>query len=356
MSNLFSSVQFGRLTLANRMAMAPMTRNRAPDTIPTDLMAIYYGQRADAGLIITEGAQISPLAVGYPATPGIHSDEQIEAWKKVTNAVHARGGRIFVQLWHCGRISHPDFHNGDLPVAPSAIPPAGKAVTYEGLKPFVTPRALDLSELPAIVGQYRQAAVNAEAAGFDGVEIHSANGYLLDQFIRDGSNRRSDAYGGSVENRGRLLMEVVEAVGGAIGFDRVGVRLSPINGFNDMNDSNPAATFSHIAGALNTLSPLYLHVVEVSMSGEPAGQCDMARIRKAFDGLYIANGGYDKARGNAAIASGRADLVSFGVPFLANPDLPARFRLDAKLNTPDQSTFYGGNEKGYTDYPAMAAA
>ncbi|MCF6211062.1 MAG: alkene reductase [Gammaproteobacteria bacterium] len=353
MTGLFSPLNIGSLTLPNRVVMAPLTRNRAPDTVATDLLATYYQQRASAGLIITEGAQISPQGVGYPATPGIHSEAQVEGWRKTTSAVHSAGGRIYIQLWHVGRVSHPDFHHGELPVAPSAIAPAGQAFTDEGLKPFVTPRALACDELPGIVTLYRQAALNAMQAGFDGVEIHAANGYLLDQFLRDGSNRRDDDYGGSLENRSRLLLEVTTAVCKAIGSDKVGVRISPVNEFNDMRDSDPQTTFNHVATSLSSLNLAYLHVVEVNMAGESSAACDMRQILDRFAGTYIANGGYDKAHANTAIADGRADAVSFGVPFIANPDLVARFHLDAPLNNADPDTFYGGNEKGYTDYPFL---
>jgi len=333
--------------------MAPMTRNRAADNIPTALMAEYYSQRATAGLIITEGAQISEQAVGYPATPGIYSDAHIEGWKRITTAVHVAGGRIFIQLWHCGRISHPDYHSGELPVAPSAIKAAGQAFTYTGLKDFVMPRALDMDEIPMIIEQYRHAAACAMLAGFDGVEIHSANGYLLDQFLRDGTNKRTDAYGGSIENRARLLLEVTEAVVGEVGADKVGIRISPVNAFNDIHDSNPQALFNHVAAALSALKPIYLHVVEITMAGDVDKAVDMREIHQCFDGIYIANGGYDKQRGHAAIADGIADLVAFGVPFIANPNLPARFKQDADLNQADQASFYGGDEHGYTDYPSL---
>ncbi|MDX8404645.1 MAG: alkene reductase [Mariprofundus sp.] len=355
-NNLFSAITMGTLVLPNRMAMAPMTRNRAPGGTPTALMAEYYSQRASAGFIITEGAQISDQAIGYPATPGIHSDDHVTGWKAVTEAVHAKGGHIFVQLWHCGRISHPDYHNGTLPVGPSAIRPAGQAFTYEGLKDFVMPRALESSEIPAIIEAYRHAATQALAAGFDGVEIHAANGYLIDQFLRDGSNSRNDSYGGSIENRTRLLLEITRAVCNAIGADKVGVRISPVNAFNDMHDSDPQALFNHVATALSALKPAYLHVVEVSMTGEADHSVDMQQIRRHFNGLYIANGGYDKMRGNAAVASGSADMVAYGIPYLANPDLPERFQQDAALNAPDQSTFYGGDAHGYTDYPLLQTA
>jgi len=356
MTDLFSKIQLGDLTLSNRIVMAPMTRNRAPQTIPTPLMAEYYAQRVSAGLIITEASQISPQGVGYPATPGIHTEEQVKAWKQITRAVHDKSGRIFLQLWHVGRISHPDYHGGEPPVAPSSIKPAGQAFTYEGLKDFVTPRALETGEISGIVDQYRHAASRAREAGFDGVEIHAANGYLIDQFLRDGTNRRTDAYGGSLENRTRFLMEVTGAVVDVWGADRVGIRLSPSGAFNDMHDSDPQTTFNHAAASLSTLHPAYLHVVEVTMTNETSTACDMRQIRDRFNGLYIANGGYDKARGNAAIAGGAADLVAFGVPFLANPDLPTRFKQDAPLNEPDESTFYGGDEHGYTDYPTLEPA
>jgi len=344
----------GSLTLPSRIVMAPMTRNRAPESIiPTALMAEYYRQRASAALIITEGAQVSEQAVGYPATPGIHNNAQVKGWQIVVNAVHARGGLIFAQLWHCGRISHPDYHGGKSPVAPSAIKPVGQAFTYEGLKDFVMPRALETDEIPGIAEQYRNSAACAMQAGFDGVEIHSANGYLLDQFLRDSTNKRTDAYGGPIENRIRLLKEVTKAVIAEIGADRVGVRISPVNAFNDIHDSDPQALFNRVAAMLGGLGIACLHVVEVTMVGEVDKSVDMTEIRGHFNGIYIANGGYDKARANAAIAGGRADLVSFGVPFLANPDLPERLRLDAPLNEPDESTFYGGDEHGYTDYPVL---
>ena len=353
--DLLSPIALAGRTLNNRMVMAPLTRNRAPGSLANVMMTKYYSQRSSAGLIITEGTQISEQGVGYPATPGIYSPHQIGGWKQVTDAVHAQGSSIFAQLWHCGRISHPSFHNGELPVAPSAIKPAGEAVTYEGMQPFVEPRALLNEEIPGIVEQYRHAAACAKEAGFDGVEIHAANGYLIDQFIRDGSNKRTDQYGGSLENRTRLLLEIVNAVGSEIGFEKVGVRLSPINAFNDMFDSDPQQTFNHVTSSLNGLGLAYLHVVEVSMTGESSEDVDMQQLRDRFAGFYIANGGYDKTRGNQSIAENRADLIAFGVPFLANPDLPERFRTDAALNAPDQATFYGGDEHGYTDYPTLGA-
>jgi N-ethylmaleimide reductase len=354
--DLFSPVKLGTILLKNRMVMAPLTRNRAGEGgVPQALNATYYAQRATAGLIVTEATPISPMAHGYPALPGIYNDAQIAGWKLVTDAVHAKGGKIVLQLWHVGRISHPSLlPNGALPVAPSAIKPAGLAFTYQGLVDYVEPRALDASELLGIVNEYIHATQCALKAGFDGVEIHSANGYLLDQFLRDGSNKRTDNYGGSVENRARLLMEVTQAVVNVAGADKVGVRISPVNPFNDMHDSNPQALFNDVADSLNQFNLAYLHVLEGDVSGT-AINFDFMELRKHFNNAYMANLGYDKVRGNAAIASGHADCIAFGVPFLANPDLVERYRTDASLNTPDQTTFYGGTEKGYTDYPFLKA-
>ncbi|MFA7240070.1 MAG: alkene reductase [Sulfuricellaceae bacterium] len=355
--DLFTPIQLGAVSLTNRIVMAPLTRNRADaDNAPQALNVAYYRQRASAGLIVSEGAQISARAVGYPATPGIYSPAQIAGWKHVTDAVHERSGKIFLQLWHCGRVSHPSLlPGGELPVAPSAIQPSGQAYTYQGLQPFVMPRALETAELPGIVEDYRKAAQNAITAGFDGVEIHAANGYLLDQFLRDGSNQRSDAYGGAPENRCRLLLEVTDAVSGAVGAGRVGVRLSPTNAFNDMSDSAPQQTFDHVATALNHFGLAYLHVMQVNFdAAKPQPDFDFGQLRRCFKGLYIANGGYDKTRANAALAAGAADLVAFGVPFIANPDLVERMIRNAPLNAPDPATFYGGDEKGYTDYPFLA--
>jgi len=356
MSDLFSPLKVGSLELPNRIFMAPMTRNRAPDNIPNAMMAEYYRQRATGGLLITEGSQISEQAVGYPATPGIYSPEQVEGWKQVTGAVHDADGHIFLQLWHCGRVSHPDYHGGEAAVAPSAIRPAGDAFTYEGLKPFETPRELSTAEIAAVIGDYRKGAANAIAAGFDGVEIHGANGYLLDQFLRDGSNRRSDDYGGSLESRARLMLEVVEAVSSEVGAERVGIRLSPLQPFNDMKDSDPEATFSYAVEQLNRFGLAYLHVTEMGSEapGAAGPAFDLGKLRALWQGIYITNAGYDKARGNAAIAEGKADAITFGQSFLANPDLVARLKNDVPLNAPDMNTFYGGDEHGYTDYPAMA--
>jgi len=355
MTDLFSSIELGGNTLSNRMVMAPMTRNRAPEGMPTELMVEYYRQRAGAGLIVTEGAQISEQGIGYPATPGIHTDEQIAGWRHITKAVHDADGHIYCQLWHCGRISHPDYHGGDKPVAPSAIQAAGQAFTYEGLKDFVEPRALEMEEIPGIIEQYRHAAACAVKAGFDGVEIHSANGYLLDQFLRDSTNQRRDMYGGSIENRIRLLREVTEAVAAEIGADRVGVRISPVNAFNDIHDSDPQALFNQVASMLSELGISFLHVVEVTMAGGVDKAVDMVEVRKCFSGLYIANGGYDQTRGHTAIVQRNADLVAYGIPYLANPDLPERFKQGTTLNEADQATFYGGDKRGYTDYPVLTS-
>ncbi len=354
--DLFSPAKLGSITLKNRMVMAPLTRNRAGEGgVPQALNVTYYEQRATAGLIITEATPISDMAHGYPALPGIYTDAQVAGWKKVVDAVHAKGGKIVSQIWHVGRISHPSLlPNGVLPVAPSAIKPAGQAFTYTGLQDFVTPRALDASELPAIVQEYIHATKFALAAGFDGVEIHAANGYLLDEFLRDGSNKRTDNYGGSFENRARLLMEVTKAVVDVAGANKVGIRISPVNPFNDMRDSNPQALFNYVADALNQFNLAYLHVVEGGMGGEEQ-PFDFAALRKHFKGAYMANLAYDKARGNAAIASGHADVVAFGVPFIANPDLVERYQVNAPLNEADGNTFYGGTEKGYTDYPFLKA-
>lgn len=354
-NNLFSPIVLGNLTLANRIIMAPLTRNRAGDgNVPQDMNVEYYRQRAGAGLIISEGSQISATGVGYPATPGIHSQLQIEGWQRVTNAVHAEGGRIFIQLWHTGRISHSSLQPGHkLPVAPSALKAAGQAITYEGMKDFETPHALTLDELPGIVADYATAAKNAKTAGFDGVEIHAANGYLLDQFLRDGTNRREDDYGGDVANRMRLLVEVVEEVIAVWGDHRVGVRLSPENSFNDIRDSRPQQTFNAVAKKLSDYRLAYLHVLEGDMmTGER--HVDYVALRNCFAGPYMANNGYDLDSGNRAIEQNDADMVAFGKLFIANPDLPERFAENLPLNKPDHDTFYGGDEKGYTDYPKYA--
>jgi len=351
-SDIFKPVSIGPFTLKNRFVMAPLTRNRAgAGNVPQPINVEYYRQRAGAGLIISEASQISPMAQGYPGTPGIHSPEQIEGWKTVTDAVHRNNGLIFIQLWHVGRISHRSLLPGQaLPVAPSAIRPKGETFTLNGLVPFETPRALETDEIPGIVEDYARAANHAMAAGFDGVEIHGANGYLLDQFLRDGSNKRTDRYGGSLSNRMRLLREVTEAVTREIGAGKVGVRLSPENTFNDISDSDPQATFNAVADMLGGFGLLYLHVVEGDfVSGEK--KLDYRQLKRRFNGIYMANGGYDLERSVRSLENGDADLFSLGKLFLANPDLVERFRKGASLNEPDQATFYGGGAEGYTDYP-----
>ncbi len=361
MTDLFSPLTLGPLTLPNRMVMAPLTRNRAAGgDVPSDLAVTYYTQRATAGLIISEATQISPQGKGYPNTPGIYSAAQVAGWRKVTDPVHAAGGHIFLQLWHVGRVSHPSTQiDGELPVAPSAIKPSGKIMTTAGEREFVTPRALETSELPGIVADYKTAAQNAKDAGFDGVEIHAANGYLLDQFLRDSTNQRTDEYGGSVENRARLLLEVAAAVIEVWGADRVGTRLSPYSGFNDIHESDPITTFTYVAEKLRGLGLVYLHVIEPVNSDHPMAMPESETkpiapiLHKAFGGAFMVNGGYNKETGTAAVESGDADLICFGVPFIANPDLVKRYQTDAALNTPDQPTFYGGDAHGYTDYPAL---
>lgn len=354
---LLSPYTTGDFTLPNRLVLAPMTRARAlPGNLANPVAGTYYAQRASAGLLVSEATQVSPQGVGYVRTPGIHSAEQVTAWAVVTEAVHAAGGRIFAQLWHVGRISHPDFLRGALPVAPSALPVAGDVFTPEGRKPYVTPRALLTDEIPDIVAQFRHAAANAKAAGFDGVELHGANGYLLDQFLRDSSNVRTDEYGGSIANRARLPLDVVDAVADVWGPRRVGYRVAPSFDMFGMSDSNPSATFGFLARELSKREILYLHVSE-AIAGPRVSSAPRItpELRRAFDGMLIVNGGYDFASGEAAVAAGDADLVAYGVPFLANPDLPERFRLEAPLNAPDASTFYTGEARGYIDYPTLAA-
>ncbi len=360
-SPLFRPFQLGPWPLPHRIVMAPMTRNRAgAGNTPTALMAEYYAQRASAALIVTEATQIVPEGVGYPNTPGIHSEAHVSGWRAVTDAVHGRGGRIFLQLWHVGRISHPALQpGGALPVAPSAIAPEGHAWTRDGSKPYVVPRALDTSEIPELVAAYAAAARRAREAGFDGVEIHGANGYLIDQFLADGVNRRTDAYGGSLENRVRFLYEVTEAVIRAWSADRVGVRLSPRGTFNSISDSNRAQTYGYAVRRLNELAPLYLHLFDPvsAASGADAGMSRLApELRKAFSGPVIVNGGFDSLSASETLDRGEADLVAFGVPFLSNPDLPARLRRGALLNAPQKATFYGGGAPGYTDYPPLPEA
>ena len=355
-SDLFAPTQLGPLRLANRIVMAPLTRSRAGAAdVPSEMAIEYYVQRASAGLIIAEATQVSAQGKGYVYTPGIYSADQVQAWKKITDAVHAAGGKIFLQLWHVGRISHPSLQpDVALPVAPSAIKPEGQAYTEAGFVPLVTPRALATSEMPEIVAQYRNGAENALAAGFDGVEIHAANGYLLDQFLRDKTNQRTDAYGGAIENRARLLMEVTAAIVKVWGGDRVGIRLSPLSTFGDIADSNPQALFSYVVEQLNAYKLVYLHVIEGDTGGsrEPGG-FDPQILRRLFNGAYMANNGYDRQMAIEARRNGTADLVAFGRPYIANPDLVERLRLAAPLNQPDPATMYGGGAGGYIDYPTL---
>jgi N-ethylmaleimide reductase len=355
---LFDSVRLGALSLPHRILMAPLTRCRAnAGNVPGPLNAEYYRQRASAGLIIAEATSVSPYGFGYPSTPGIFTEEQVAGWKLVTDAVHAAGGRIVLQLWHVGRISHAVFQpDGILPVAPSAIAPRGKIFTGTGMADYPTPRALDLSEIPGIVAEYVHGATLARKAGFDGVEIHNANGYLLDQFLRDGTNHRADRYGGSVQNRARLTLEVTEAVVGVWGSDRVGIRLSPGGVFNDMHDSNPLATFGHVLRELARLNLAYAHVTRVTAQDIAHGAREGVgprELRPHYPGTLVSAGGFDLDSGNQALAEGWADAIAFGVPFLANPDLPDRLRQRAPLNTPDENTFYAQGAKGYTDYPTL---
>lgn len=336
--------------------MAPLTRCRSVENnVPNDLMVTYYAQRASAGLIISEATQICNQGIGYPCTPGIDRADQVEAWKKVTQAVHDKGGHIFLQLWHVGRVSHSAYHGGDLPVSASALKMQGEVYTFEGMKAYETPRALEVNEIHELVQTYKQAALNAIEAGFDGVEVHGANGYLLDQFLRDGTNKRADSYGGTIENRSRFLFEVLDAVTGAIGADKTGLRLSPSGTFNDMSDSNPEEDFTYVCQRLSAYKLAYLHVID-ALEGDikhGANVVDLEVLRKAYAGLLITNGAYDKERANTTLDAGTADAVAFGVLFIANPDLAERFEKDAKLNVPDMDTFYTQDAKGYTDYPSL---
>jgi N-ethylmaleimide reductase len=357
--NLFTPVKVGTYELPHRIVMSPLTRSRAGVGLaPTEMNATYYAQRASAALIITEATHVTPQGIGYTSTPGIGTPEQLAGWRQVTNAVHEAGGKIFLQLWHVGRISHPSMQEGNiLPVAPSAIAPEGELLTYEGMKPFIAPRALELDEIPGIIEYFRLGAENALAAGFDGIEIHGANGYLLDQFLEDSTNKRADEYGGSIENRARLLLEVVEAVASVWGAERVGVRLSPGGSFNTMKDSDPAQIFGYVAEKLGEKKIAYLHVIEpADTSGyqvDGAVVSPTKHLKSLFKGTVITAQGYTFETGNEVIARGDADLVAFGKLFLANPDLPARFRLNAPFNEADPATFYGGDEHGYIDYPAL---
>ena len=359
-THLFAPLKLGRYTLSQRVVMAPITRMRAavPGNVPTDLAVEYYSQRASAGgLIISEASQVTPAGQGYPATPGIHSAEQIAGWKKITDAVHVKGGIIFQQLWHVGRVSHSSFQpNGVLPVAPSAITPAGKSFTpsFE-MVPFETPRALEIGEIPGIVEEYREGARNALAAGFDGVELHAANGYLIEQFLHSKTNLRTDAYGGSFENRARLLFEVIAALIEVWGADRVGIRLSPFGVVNDVGEADPIGLYSYVLTRLAPLGIAYVHLIESrdNDGGEVGAPLKINDLRQYWPGTLILAGGFAGASANAAIRSGQGDAVSFGRLFIANPDLPRRLQIGATLNPYNRATFYGGDAAGYTDYPAL---
>lgn len=365
MPDLFSPVSIGPLRARNRIFMAPLTRGRGDEhLVPTDLVVRYYEQRAGAGLIVSEASPISPHAVGFPFTPGMFTPEQVAGWKRVTSAVHAKGGLMFAQLWHMGRLSHPDFQPGGVePVAPSAINPGGQTLTYSGMKPRVTPRALELREIPGIIELYRHAAMNAKAAGFDGVELHGANGYLPDQFLRDGSNQRTDAYGGAIANRARFMLEAADVCIDVWGADRVGVRLSPSGNTQGMRDSNPRETFGYVVRELAARKVGYLHIME-KLIGAPAHEnpdhdIPIRFFRPLYDGTLIANSGFTFERAQETIREGWADAIAFGKLFISNPDLPERFARIAKgeeapLAQADPKTFYTAGERGYIDYPTLA--
>ncbi|MFJ8604998.1 alkene reductase [Streptomyces shenzhenensis] len=361
MSKLFTPVAVGPLTLRNRIVMPPMTRNRAGNGfVPTSEMALYYTQRASAGLQIAEGATVGPHAIGYPRTPGIHTAAQVEGWRRVTEAVHAQGGTMFLQLWHVGRVSHPHTQpNGERPVAPSEIPvTSAKIFTDRGLQEFVTPRALETDEIADVVNEYAAAARNAQLAGFDGVEVHAANGYLIEQFLNDGVNQRTDAYGGSIANRSRFLWEVLDAVTGVWGSNQVGVRLSPSATWMDAIDSDKRSLFTHVVQELAKRHLAYLHLLEPTASGggtvtKPEDHIPTKYFRDLYDGTVIATGDHTADSAQAALEDGSADLIGFGRLFIANPDLPARIAARAPLNEPLREHFYGGTERGYTDYPSM---
>jgi N-ethylmaleimide reductase len=363
-TELLKPVHFGAIAAANRVIMAPLTRMRAgKDDVPGSLAAEYYAQRASAGMIITEATQISPLGKGYPGTPGIYSPEQTAGWKTIVNAVHAKGGKIVAQLWHVGRISHSSLHpEQGLPIAPSAIAAEGKVFTANWSQaPYETPRAMTLQDIENLIQEFKVAAENAKAAGFDGVEVHAANGYLLDQFLQDQSNQRTDDYGGSFDNRARLLMQVLDTVCAVFPADRVGVRLSPYGTFNSMGDQDPVGLFTHVIRELSARKLAYLHMIEprATMAGgadatNSSAPCTSALFREHFDGAFISAGGYTMEDGEKALLEGRADAIAYGRIFIANPDLPKRFALGAALNPYDRKTFYGGGAAGYTDYPALA--
>ncbi|QBM75830.1 alkene reductase [Sphingomonas sp. AAP5] len=357
MATLFDSYTLGTIPLANRIVMAPLTRNRAAaGFVPGPFAADYYAQRATAGLLIAEATQVSQQGQGYQDTPGIYTDAQVEGWRVVTDRVHAAGGKIFLQLWHVGRISHVDLQpNGGAPVAPSAIRAEAKTFVGNAFVDTSTPRALELDEMPGIVEDFRRAAANAIRAGFDGVEVHGANGYLLDQFAKDGANLRTDAYGGSIENRARLMLEVTKAVVAEVGADRTGIRISPVSPASGVSDSNPQPLFDYIVDHLSALDLVYLHVIEGATGGDrDFAPFDYASLRRRFANTYMANNGYTLELATTAVESNTADLIAFGQPYIANPDLVERFKQHAPLNTIDQATLYGGGAKGYTDYPTLA--
>ncbi len=353
---LFTPLRVGTLSLPNRVIFAPLTRTRAGTAhLPNALMAQYYAQRASGGLLITECTMVAEGTSAFVAEPGVYSAEQIEGWKLTTDAVHAKGGRIYMQIWHAGRAAHPSINGGARTVSSSAIAIEGDINTPAGKVPHAVPHALTVDEIPGIVAAYAQAAQNAIAAGFDGVEVHGANGYLIDQFLRDGCNQRTDAYGGSIENRARFLMEVLTAVTAAIGADRVGLRLSPINSFNSMIDSDPLALTAYLADKLNTFKLAYLHLMRADFFSLQKGDV-MAVAREKYQGVLIGNMGYTGAEAEEAIGEGKLDAVAFGTSYLANPDLPERLQMGAALNAPDTSTFYTPGAKGYTDYPTLEQA
>jgi len=350
MTSLFDPLQAGAFALKNRVVLAPLTRCRSSaGRVPNDLMREYYVQRASAGLILSEATSVSAMGVGYPDTPGIWSEEQVAGWKRITEAVHAAGGTMLLQLWHVGRISDPEYLGGALPLAPSAIAAKGHVSLMRPKRDYVVPRALELSEIPGIVAEYRRGAENAKRAGFDGVEVHGANGYLLDQFLQDGTNKRTDAYGGPIENRARLMLEAVDACIEVWGADRVGLHLAPRGDSHTMSDSNPLATFGYVAEQMGKRKLAFLCTRE-----HQGPDAISPELKKLFGGVLIANEAFTKETAEAAIESGQADAVAFGKPFIANPDLPERFRLNAPLNAQDPSTFYAQGPKGYTDYPRMA--
>jgi len=357
---LFTPFAIGDIAVKNRIVMAPLTRNRAThgNDAPNALNVEYYRQRAGAGLIITEGTQISRQGQGYVWTPGMYTAEQVAGWKAITDAVHAEGGRIVAQLWHVGRVSHVSLQpGGQAPVSPSAQPANTKTYIESGFAAVSAPRALALAEIPEIIADYVAAAENAKAAGFDGIELHGANGYLIDQFLRDGANRRSDAYGGSIENRVRFALEVVDAVAKVFPRGRIGIRISPVSPANDLVDSDPQALFTYLATKLGEADIAFLHVVEGATGGARDNlPFDYGALRRAFKGAYIANNGYSRELAIEAVAKGAADAIAFGRPFIANPDLVERLRRDAPLNAPVTATFYGGGAEGYTDYPALVEA